>query len=1193
MSWSAFGKWVAQATSLCRSATCRPEWRRLLLADPALSEHKVANPVPSGEPPDDTGQWPVLPDDSQTLKVMSDSGSIAETIFIGARQLSEAQQRSAFLDNACGDDRALLERVERMLNAEQKADQFLANNPLQVDQTALVPVGVREAVGSMIGRYKLLQQIGEGGCGVVYMAEQEQPIRRRVALKVIKPGMDTRQVIARFEVERQAVSMMDHPNIARVLDAGATEAGRPYFVMELVRGIRITDYCDQNNLSTRERLELFAKVVQAVQHAHQKGIIHRDLKPSNVLVTLHDGVPVPKVIDFGIAKALEQKLTDKTLFTQFEQFIGTPAYTSPEQAEMSGLDIDTRSDIYSLGVLLYELLVGKTPFDAKELMDSGLDEMRRMIREQEPMRPSTKLSQTLVAADVRRLQSSPSDRPATDEEIRASSRRLLRIKETVTLLKGDLDWIVMKCLEKDRTRRYDTANGLGSDIEHYLGNEPVSARPPSRIYRFSKLVRRNKLAFAASTAVVMALVIGIVVSTWQAARAYRAEQAAKEEKDSAEAMLKFFLDNVIAAGRPETLGKDVTLRQAIDAAESQIAKTFQDRPLLETSIRKKLGSTYNILGEPALAVQQLELAMALAQEKLGPEHPLTISALDTLGGAYIDAGKPEKILPFFEEVFRLRKAKLGPEHPDTLDSMHRLARAYSDAGKLQQALVLNEETFRLTKIRFGPEHPNTLFSMQGLGVVYLRQKKHEQAAALFEEILKLQKAKLDPDHPDVLIGLSNLAGTYSNQGNNEKAVAVFEELVELYKAKIGPEHPDTLNAKYELARAYVKAGKHDLALALFEEVLKLRQAKLGPEHPDTLKTMFHFAGAYWDEGKLDRAVQLDEQTLKLRRDKLGLAHPDTLESMDFLADEYREMGRFAVAEALFREKLKLDKDSLGASIKLARVLLEWANTDTSNRARAREHAAEGQHLARNYLSKARLRYTNDVAKLEESLDEVAELRYRQRQYAEAEPLYRELLQNQRARLGAEHNDVIGTTASLARLLADWAWAERTNIVAADVRRRLSSSGSQPAPAHVPAADQSLVTSAATVPYERAREGERLLRECLALRLRDNNATQWRVADVKSRLGGALVSVAVTDPELNAAAREAKLAEAETLLLEGSQQLQASQSADRKYKRDALERLVRLYEAWGQPEKLSEAQQTLAAFDKAKTQSAAPAEQSSQ
>jgi eukaryotic-like serine/threonine-protein kinase len=384
-------------------------------------------------------------------------------------------------------------------------------------------------------------------------------------MKIIKLGMDTKQVVARFEAERQALAMMDHPNIAKVLDAGTTDVGRPSFVMELVRGIRITDYRDQANLTTKERLDLFIKVCQATQHAHQKGIIHRDIKPSNILVTMHDGVPVPKVIDFGIAKATEGRLTDNTVYTQLHQFIGTPAYMSPEQAEMSGLDIDTRSDIYSLGVLLYELLAGSTPFDAKELMASGIDAMRKTIREKEPPRPSTKLSQVLVGADVRRLKSPVPDQPTSEAEIRASSRRLLRIEETITLLKGDLDWIVMKCLEKDRTRRYDTANGLAMDIKRHLNNKPVLARPPSRLYEFQKTVRRHKFGFAAAAVLITVLAIGVLVSTWQAARANQAKREALEaeaqattQREKAQASEQ----KALAAQASET-----KLRQQAEAAE--------------------------------------------------------------------------------------------------------------------------------------------------------------------------------------------------------------------------------------------------------------------------------------------------------------------------------------------------------------------------------------------------------------------------------------------------------------------------------------------------------------------------------------------------------------------------------------------------------------------------------------------------
>ncbi|MEW6303261.1 MAG: serine/threonine-protein kinase, partial [Verrucomicrobiota bacterium] len=408
------------------------------------------------------------------------------------------EERAGYLDHATQGNAELLRRVAALLRS-YSAGEFLeqaASSDLRDNMAMSIPF--TEKVGDRISRYKLLQQIGEGGCGVVYMAEQEEPVRRRVALKIIKLGMDTKTVIARFEAERQALAMMDHPNIAKVFDAGATETGRPYFVMELVRGIRITDYCDEQKLSTRGRLDLFIQVCQAIQHAHQKGIIHRDIKPSNILVTINDGVAVPKVIDFGIAKATSgQQLTDKTVFTAFEQFIGTPAYMSPEQAVLTSLDIDTRSDIYALGVLLYELLTGKTPFDAKELLAIGLDELRRTIRDKEPDRPSTRLSAL-----------------GGSELSTTAQHRGLDALKLVSELRGDLDWIVMKALEKDRARRYETASGFAADIQRHLNNEPVAACPPSRLYRFQKMARRNKLAFAAGMSVAAALVIGLGVSTW-------------------------------------------------------------------------------------------------------------------------------------------------------------------------------------------------------------------------------------------------------------------------------------------------------------------------------------------------------------------------------------------------------------------------------------------------------------------------------------------------------------------------------------------------------------------------------------------------------------------------------------------------------------------------------------------------------
>ncbi|MBI2826104.1 MAG: protein kinase [Planctomycetia bacterium] len=438
----------------------------------------------------------------------------ANEIFLKAMEIPSPEDRRAYLDDACRGDDTLRGQVEALIAAGEQAGSFLESPPPGVTRVA-DSSELSERPGSVIGPYKLLEQIGEGGMGVVFMAEQQIPVRRKVALKLIKPGMDTRQVIARFEAERQALAVMDHPNIARVLDAGATPSGHPFFVMELVRGVPITTYCDESNLPVRERLELFASVCQAIQHAHTKGIIHRDIKPTNVLVTRQDGRATVKVIDFGVAKAMGQQLTEKTLFTNFAQMIGTPLYMSPEQAERSGVDIDTRSDVYSLGVLLYELLTGSTPVDAAQLQHAAFDEIRRIIREEDPPTPSARISgsQTLPAIAAHRH----------TEPARLSK-----------LVRGELDWIAMKALEKDRNRRYETANAFAADVLHYLNDEHVLACPPSAAYRFRKFARRNRVAITTATLVAAALVLGTIVSTWQAIRAETARTAEAEQRQIAE-----------------------------------------------------------------------------------------------------------------------------------------------------------------------------------------------------------------------------------------------------------------------------------------------------------------------------------------------------------------------------------------------------------------------------------------------------------------------------------------------------------------------------------------------------------------------------------------------------------------------------------------------------------------------------------
>jgi serine/threonine protein kinase len=877
---------------------------------------------------------------------MSTPQDQAARIFEAAVELQDPAERAAYVAAACGTDQQLRAEVEQLLAHDDAAGSFLNRPALPGLEATVVEPRLGEQPGTVLGPYKLREQIGEGGFGVVFLAEQQAPIRRKVALKILKPGMDSKQVIARFEAERQALALMDHANIARVLDAGQTDSGRPYFVMDLVKGLPITAYCDQAQLTPRQRLELFVHVCQAVQHAHQKAIIHRDLKPSNVLVTLQDGRALVKVIDFGIAKALGQQLTDKTVFTGFAQLVGTPLYMSPEQAALSNVDVDTRSDIYSLGVLLYELLTGTTPFDRERLRQVGFDEMRRIIREEEPPRPSTRLSTLGQAGST------------------VSAQRQSDPKRLSQLFRGELDWIVMKCLEKDRNRRYETASGLALDVQRYLAGEPVLAVPPSTGYRLRKFARKYQVALTTAAAMIFLLVAGAAVSTWQAVRALQAEaeawqavqdaeqaqraeraraegeakakleaqlardakeqarQKEEQERKYAQGIAKYVIDDVLAltsvegqeqfGGMTEVqLDKDATLRQLLDRAAAKLNQRKDLDPRTEAELRWIIGVNYRGLGEAELAISFLERCVALRKGLFGPDHVETLNAQNNLAGCYQNAGKLNLALPLLEETLTLSKAKLGADHPDTLVSMNSLALGYQSAGKLNLAVPLLEETLNLRKAKLGADHPDTHHSMNNLAVGYLDAGKLDLALPLLEETLKHTKARLGPDHSLTLNSMNNLAMGYQAAGKPGLALPLLEETLKLRKARLGADHPHTLYSMSNLAVGYQAAAKLNLALPLHEETLKLTKAKLGPDHPDTLRSMNILAVCYRDAGKLSLALPLLEDTVKLRKAKLGPDHPHTLNSMVHLAAGYRAAGKPELAVALLEETVKLQKTKLG------------------------------------------------------------------------------------------------------------------------------------------------------------------------------------------------------------------------------------------------------------------------------------------
>ena len=839
---------------------------------------------------------------------MNDDSKRELDIFTEALELP-VTERVIFLNQACAGNENLRRKVEDLIKVHERTGNFLNHAPTGSMVEAMRVAPVLKKPGDQIGRYKLLQQIGEGGCGVVFMAEQEEPVRRRVALKILKPGMDSKSVIARFEAERQALALMDHPNIAKIFDAGETPSGRPYFVMELIRGIKITDYCDQHSLTTEERLELFIQVCQAVQHAHQKGVIHRDIKPSNIMVTTSlEGAALPVVIDFGIAKAMtNQRLTDKTLFTAFEMLIGTPAYMSPEQAALTSIDVDTRTDIYSLGVLLYELLAGSTPFNTAELMKAGLDEIRRVIREQEFIRPSSRLSK-LMAADLTTI----------------AQHRKSEPPKLIRTICGDLDWIVMKALEKDRTRRYETANGLALDVKRYLAGEAISARPPSKLYKFQKILLRNKLLFGGIGIIAVLLVTGLIVVSASLARERKALRDSDRNRQKAQLVAKFVEDMLQGAGPAVALGQDTKMLQGIlDLTAQRISKELTNQPA-QAELSSLIGRVYFEIGNYQQSEKMQRAALAINRELFGPESLEAAASLNDLGLALFREGNWAEADIAHRNALSIRQQHSGNKNADVAASLNDLATVLRQKRRFAESEALTREALGIREKLFGSESLEVAYSLHNLSVVLGDEGKWTEAEATAREMLAMRRKLLTAENPLVASALNDVAWAAGSNGKSAEAEALQREALDIQRKFLGDENPAVAKTLSALGERIRQRGNLAEADNLLKAALSIQNKMLGENNPDSLYTLDSLSSTLEKENKWPEAEIALRKGLSSWRKLLGNENPRTLSTLERLVHILMVQKKFDDAKQLLDEALTpaLVKQPASADLLTSRCGLE-------------------------------------------------------------------------------------------------------------------------------------------------------------------------------------------------------------------------------------------------------------------------------